>query len=128
MNAFSVKISRDEPISELKKAIKAENVQTFANIDAKDIKLWKVEIPDNHDDQLSNLSLQDQNKPLATREIEDYWSEKPHKWHIHVIVKLSCKCLVQYVIFRHSPRSTYLTRLRFQFSIWKRRCRVFHHL
>ena len=38
-NAFSVKISRDEPISELKEAIKAKNTQTFANVDAKDLKL-----------------------------------------------------------------------------------------
>ncbi|CAI2190519.1 1029_t:CDS:2 [Funneliformis geosporum] len=26
---------------------------------SKDIKLWKIEIPDNHDDELANFSLQD---------------------------------------------------------------------
>ena len=41
-NTFSVKISRDEPISELKDAIKEKNTQTFANIDAKGIKLWNT--------------------------------------------------------------------------------------
>jgi len=80
-NAFSVKISRDEPISELKEAIKEKNTQTFANVDAKDIKLWKVEIPD---DLLSNLT---QDELLATRDIGDYWTEKPPKRHIHVLVE-----------------------------------------
>ncbi|CAI2189949.1 398_t:CDS:2 [Funneliformis geosporum] len=28
-------------------------------VTAKDIKLWKIEIPDNHDDELANFSLQD---------------------------------------------------------------------
>jgi hypothetical protein len=87
VNAFSVKISRDEPISELKKAIKAENSQTFANVDAKDIKLWKVKIPDDQDDLLSNLTLNDGDELLATREIGDYWTEKPLKRNIHVIVE-----------------------------------------
>ena len=40
-NAFSVKISRDEPISELKKAIKAEKQNDFAGIDADKLKLWR---------------------------------------------------------------------------------------
>ncbi|PKY49454.1 hypothetical protein RhiirA4_527799 [Rhizophagus irregularis] len=67
--AFPVRVDKTSLLGELKKAIKAENSQTFANVDAKDIKLWKVEIPDNHDDQLSNLTLQDQPELLATREI-----------------------------------------------------------
>ena len=80
-NAFSVKISRDEPISELKEAIKEKNTQTFANDDAKDIKIWKVEITD---DLLSNLT---QDELIATRDIGDYWTEKPTKRHIHVLVE-----------------------------------------
>jgi hypothetical protein len=31
-NAFSVKISRDEPVSELKKAVKAEKALEFDNL------------------------------------------------------------------------------------------------
>ncbi|PKY62862.1 hypothetical protein RhiirA4_490168 [Rhizophagus irregularis] len=72
--------------NELKKVIKAENVQTFANVDAKDIKLWKVTIPDDRD-LSSNLTLQDHVEFLATREIGDYCSEKPHKKHIHILVE-----------------------------------------
>jgi hypothetical protein len=58
-NAFSVKISRDEPVSELKKAIKAEKQNDFAGVDADKLKLWKVPISDDHVDPLNNLSLED---------------------------------------------------------------------
>ncbi len=85
-NAFSVKISREEPISELKKAIKAEKQNDFAGVDADRLKLWKVTIPDDQDDLLSKLTLNDGDELLATREIGDYWTEKPPKRNIHVII------------------------------------------
>ena len=59
------------------------------------LKLWKVEIPDDRNDLLSDLSLQDNDELLATRDIGDYWIEKPPKKHINVIVKLPRKCLTQ---------------------------------
>jgi hypothetical protein len=87
-NAFSVKISRDEPVSELKEAIKTKTPQTFANVDAKDIKLWKVEIGGDHlDDQLKNLKLNGNDELSAINEIGDYWTEKPPKKSVHVIVE-----------------------------------------
>ena len=36
---------------------------------------------------LNRLTLQDQLELLATREIGDYWTEKPAKRHIHVLVE-----------------------------------------
>ncbi|PKC11282.1 hypothetical protein RhiirA5_497814 [Rhizophagus irregularis] len=39
------KDNKNSLVNELKKVIKAEIPQTFANVDVKDIKLWKVEIP-----------------------------------------------------------------------------------
>uniref|UniRef100_U9SFS1 Crinkler effector protein N-terminal domain-containing protein n=1 Tax=Rhizophagus irregularis (strain DAOM 181602 / DAOM 197198 / MUCL 43194) TaxID=747089 RepID=U9SFS1_RHIID len=66
-NAFSVKISRDEPVSELKK---------------------KVEIGSDHlDNPLKNLTLNDNNELSAINEIGDYWTEKPPKKHIYVLVE-----------------------------------------
>ncbi|PKC54368.1 hypothetical protein RhiirA1_542909 [Rhizophagus irregularis] len=44
-NAFSVKISRDEPVSELKKVIKAEKQNDFAGVDADKLRLWNTEKP-----------------------------------------------------------------------------------
>src|SRR4051794_25070402 len=46
-NSFPVDIDTNKvkTVGHLKKAIKEENTQAFANVDAKDIKLWKVDIP-----------------------------------------------------------------------------------
>ena len=52
-NAFSVKISRNEPISELKKAIKAEKASEFDNFPADKLKLWKVTISGDRVDPIS---------------------------------------------------------------------------
>jgi hypothetical protein len=59
-------------------------VQTFANVDAKVIKLWKVEIPDDHVDPLCNLSLQDQDELLATKKISKYFPDSLAEECIHV--------------------------------------------
>ena len=92
-NAFSVKISRDEPISELKDAIKAKKAPEFDNFPADKLKLWKVTIPGDQDDQLRNLILQDGDELLAIRKISKYFPDSPPEEHIHVIVKLPRKCL-----------------------------------
>src|SRR5207248_5680271 len=86
-NAFPVDIDKDQLVGHLKKVIKAEKQNDFTSIDADKLKLWKVTIPDDQDDLLSNLTLNDGNELLATREIGDYWTEKPPKRNIHVIVK-----------------------------------------
>ena len=85
-NAFPVDIDKDQLVGHLKKVIKAEKQNDFTSIDADKLKLWKVTIPDDQDDLLSNLTLNDGNELLATREIGDYWTEKPPKRNIHVII------------------------------------------
>ncbi|RHZ76439.1 hypothetical protein Glove_197g34 [Diversispora epigaea] len=87
-DAFPIKIDRDQLVGYLKEAIKAKKQIEFAGVDANKLMLWKVEIPDDREDQLKNLSLQDQDKLLTTRDVEDYWTEKPPKKHIHIIVRL----------------------------------------
>ncbi|GBC18752.2 hypothetical protein GLOIN_2v1736381 [Rhizophagus irregularis DAOM 181602=DAOM 197198] len=66
-NAFPVRIDKNSLVNELKKVIKAEIPQTFANVDVKDIKLWKVEIP------LSNFSLEE-NEELRTTRVDHHFS------------------------------------------------------
>ncbi|PKK65708.1 hypothetical protein RhiirC2_785750 [Rhizophagus irregularis] len=74
-NAFTVKISSDEPVSELK------DIHYFDE-------LWKVEIGGDHlDDQLKNLKLNGSDELSAINEIGEYWTEKPPKKHIHVLVE-----------------------------------------
>ena len=86
-NAFEVDIEKGKSISKLKEAIKAKKQNDFAGVDADKLRLWKKEIPDDQDDLLSNLTLNDGDELLATREIGDYWTEKPPKRNIHVIVE-----------------------------------------
>jgi hypothetical protein len=93
-NAFPVDIDKDQLVGHLKKVIKAEQPQTFADVDSKDLKLWKVTIPGDQDDQLTNLILQDGDELLAIRKISKYFPDSPPEEHIHVIVKLPRKCLV----------------------------------
>src|ERR1044072_3045852 len=85
-NAFSVKISRDEPISELKEVIKAKKQNDFAGVDADKLRLWKKEIPDDQDDLLINLTLNDGDELLATKKISKYFPDSPPEEHIHVLV------------------------------------------
>src|SRR5581483_8105024 len=85
-NAFPVRIDKGQFIGDLKEAIKAKNPQTFTNVDAKDLKLWKVPISDDHDDQLRNLSLEDSDELLAIRKISKYFPDSPPEEHIHVLV------------------------------------------
>src|SRR4051794_10766222 len=96
-NAFPVDINKDQLVGHLKKVIKAEKHKTFHAVEADELKLWKKEIPDDQDDLLGNLTLNDGDELLATREIGDYWPTSPLKKHIHVIVKLPRKCLVESV-------------------------------
>ena len=84
-NAFAVDIDSEKLVSHLKDAIKAKKAPEFDNFPADRLKLWKVEIGGDHDDQLRNLTLLDQDELLAINDIGDYWTEKPPKRHIHVL-------------------------------------------
>ncbi|CAG8646394.1 23097_t:CDS:2 [Rhizophagus irregularis] len=76
VHAITIKIRKENTIGELKDLIR-EKINT--SIIAKDIKLWKIKIPDNHDDELANFPLQNSNMLLATRKIGEYWEKMPPK-------------------------------------------------
>src|SRR3954447_17734434 len=86
-NAFPVDINKDQLVGHLKKVIKAEKQNDFAGIDADKLKLWKVTIPGDQDDQLRNLILQDSDELLAIRKISKYFPDSPLEEHIHVLVE-----------------------------------------
>ncbi|RGB32865.1 hypothetical protein C1646_762390 [Rhizophagus diaphanus] len=86
-NAFPVHIEGNSLVGDLKDAIKAKKAPVFDNFPADELRLWKVEIGGDHlDDPLKNLTLNDNNELSAINEIGDYWTEKPPKKHIHVLV------------------------------------------
>src|SRR3989337_639491 len=85
-NAFPVDIEKNQLVGHLKEAIK-EKIDVPANFKAKDLKLWKKEIPDDQDDLLSNLTLNDGDELLATKKISKYFPDSPLEEHIHVLVE-----------------------------------------
>ncbi|GBB89570.1 hypothetical protein RclHR1_01630008 [Rhizophagus clarus] len=91
VHAITIRINKENTIGELKDIIRGK---IDVSIIAKDIKLWKIEIPDNRDDELAKYPLKDHNMLQATREIHEYWKEMPPKRHIHVIVVLK-KCSIE---------------------------------
>ncbi|RIA98271.1 hypothetical protein C1645_812998 [Glomus cerebriforme] len=58
-NAFAVNIDSEKLVSHLKKAIKMEKHKTFHSVEADEIKLWNMKIPDDQDNLLSSLILND---------------------------------------------------------------------
>ncbi|PKY57413.1 hypothetical protein RhiirA4_509890 [Rhizophagus irregularis] len=116
-NAFPVHIDKNSLVGDLKDVIKAKKAPEFDNFPADKLKLWKVEIPDDHDDQLRNLSLHDNDELLATKKISKYFTASPPEEHIHVIVKSPRKLNAtgttgEYRSFFEDKNST-----RFSFSV-----------
>ncbi|GBC44808.2 kinase-like domain-containing protein [Rhizophagus irregularis DAOM 181602=DAOM 197198] len=89
-SAFPININKGQLVGYLKKVIKAEKAPEFDNFPADKLRLWKVMIPSDQDDQLRNLILQDSDELLAIRKISKYFPDSPPEKHIHVIVKLPC--------------------------------------
>lgn len=86
-NTFPIDIDGSKLVGHLKKAIKMEKQIDFADVDADKLRLWKVEIPDDHDDQLRSLSLRNKDELLASKKISRYFPVTPPEEHIHVIIK-----------------------------------------
>jgi len=83
---FSVDVTADVTISNLKRRIKDQNANILRDVDAIQLKLWRVEIPDDQEIDFSSLAPEDELKP--TWDISDYWKNVPLKKHVHVLVKL----------------------------------------
>ena len=86
-NAFPVHIDGNSLIGDLKGVIKESQKPFFDSIPTKDIKLWNVKIPDDQDDLLSRLTLNDGDELLATKKISKYFPDPPLEEHIHVLVE-----------------------------------------
>ena len=111
-NVFPVHIEGSSLVGDLKDAIKAKKAPEFDNFPADKLKLWKVTIPGDQDDQLRNLILQDSDELLAIRKISKYFPDSPLEEHIHIIVKLPRKCLgVWYSLYFSSFAFVILTHI-----------------
>ena len=96
-NAFAVEIDTTKLVSFFKDATKEKNAQAFANVDAKDIKLWKVDISfEEENEKLKlvntkiNVNIKEELegvelKPLS--KISKHFPSQPADEHIHIIVQ-----------------------------------------
>ncbi|CAG8504006.1 10875_t:CDS:2 [Cetraspora pellucida] len=85
LHAITVKISKEDTVGKLKEILR-EQINAPTYIKAKNLQLWKIEIPDHCDDELVDISVKDRDVLLATRNIEEYWTQTPPKRHINVII------------------------------------------
>jgi hypothetical protein len=96
-NAFNVKVNKTEAVSELKDAIKKKKQNDFANVDADKLKLWKVDISlEEENEKLRlvngkiNVNIKEELegvelKPLS--KISNPFPFQPADEHIHIIVQ-----------------------------------------
>lgn len=101
-NYFKVTIDKNNDISDLKEVIRKKRKYTFANVDANDLKLWKVSVPMSKkakfkqlnestvEDVLDGVKIKD-----ATVEVEEVFGDSPVKKHIHVIIEQPATTLNQ---------------------------------
>ncbi|PKB96380.1 hypothetical protein RhiirA5_434941, partial [Rhizophagus irregularis] len=93
---FKITIDKNNEISDLKEIIWNKNKNTFYNIDANNLILWKVQIPVSDKakfKQLSNFTESTIEGDLggtkindATADVKEIFDNSPAKKHIHIII------------------------------------------
>jgi len=83
-NTFPVYIDRSKLVGDFKDVIKEKNPNAFANVDAKDLQLWQVNILRNDVQKTNFREVGEELDELD--EVGDYWKVEPPKRHIHVII------------------------------------------
>jgi len=90
-SAFPIDIEKNKLVGHLKDAIKEKKSNDFQGIDAEKLALWRVSIPDDNDQALTNLELKNDDekgvkKIRPSDEISDIFPHSPERKHIHIIV------------------------------------------
>ena len=88
---FPVEIESKKTVGALKDAIKAKNPLTFQRVEAKELVLWKVSIPDDGNLQKNldkcRVDFIDEKSLSPTKDLSELFSDTPIKQHIQVIIK-----------------------------------------
>ncbi|KAG0006762.1 hypothetical protein BGZ65_004165, partial [Modicella reniformis] len=88
--AFSIDITKANTIGELKKAIKIMNENTFKDVDAKELTLWKVLVPITEVEEDPSIHLDNQTERRKfdpTARLSELFTEEPAKGTVHIIVE-----------------------------------------
>ena len=89
VEAFPVDIDPNKTVGHLKKFIKNEKQNDLKDVDADKLMLWKVDVSEVEEIDLSGLG--DGNALKSTWSISDYWEGKPSKKQIHVYIRIRGK-------------------------------------
>ena len=94
-NAFVVNIDCSKSVDKLKNTIKEEQPNTFANVDAKNLQLWQVDMPFTAAQQIETAEFDKDKKLSAVNKVVDCWDPQPPENCIHILI--ACppgKCVV----------------------------------
>src|SRR6267154_5084720 len=88
---FPVKIARTESVGTLKRSIKDDNPESFRDVDARSLVLFKVSIPanDSFKENVSRVELKDEDELSPVDTLSDVFLEIPARKHLHIIVLCS---------------------------------------
>jgi hypothetical protein len=89
-NPFPVDIEENQTVGDLKKAIKEEDPHAFADLDADDLILYHIEVPDD-ENMANNVTAIMQEPPPALRptvELLDLFPETPKGRTVHILVNI----------------------------------------
>ena len=84
---FPVKISPDETVGDLKKAIVTQKPNRLQGIDADSLRLWKKEISNEEKDGLQLSDLNDNDELNEMHKVGYYFGYTPPEMKIHIVVR-----------------------------------------
>ena len=85
---FSIKVSTDETVENLKKSIIMEAFPELSDLHPRDLNLWQV---DRQRNEIEPGELENDNSLDPTWKINRYWEVKPHGERIHVYIRIQGK-------------------------------------
>ncbi|KAG0358745.1 hypothetical protein BGX24_005918, partial [Mortierella sp. AD032] len=86
-NAFSVKIPSSDTVDDLKDTIISKKPNAFEHIDANDLVLWRVSIPDDDDLSIPLDSVSEKKKLKATTKLSKVFDAELPEDTIHIVVE-----------------------------------------
>jgi hypothetical protein len=84
---FPVEIATTRTVGALKDAIKEKKQHAFQHVDADDLVLWRVFVPDNQDLVESLGDLADEESLSPVHELSKVFSNMPEEGYLHIVVK-----------------------------------------
>ena len=88
---FSVNVSRDQSVYEVKEAIVSKKPHAFEEIDADELVLWRMDVKSQERKNFQESGLHDQVPLDDLKDIGVYFNGNPLKQHIHIIITVPDK-------------------------------------